>query len=188
MLANATMQTDKYYGSDVKIAYRLTQRLLQHESSQQGFNLTATQDVHFTEVSPCAGNTHTHTATQHQTKQSNRSSLQQSKLVYKQTGSVAWWDITYLRGIHHTSFHSPLWHPVTLNSRCFLTESGPRGQRRPVPRHTAALGADPAHGGRHSCSAAPLRGVRKHAGAEHEEDLPESLHHCYSKHRLVLVR
>ncbi|XP_029989175.1 cadherin EGF LAG seven-pass G-type receptor 2 isoform X2 [Sphaeramia orbicularis] len=49
MLANATMHTQKYYGSDVKVAYRLTQRLLQHESSQQGFNLTATQDVHFTE-------------------------------------------------------------------------------------------------------------------------------------------
>lgn len=50
MLANATVHTEKYYGSDVKVAYRLTQSLLQHESSQQGFNLTATQDVHFTEV------------------------------------------------------------------------------------------------------------------------------------------
>lgn len=50
MLANATLHTKKYYGSDVKVAYRLTQSLLQHESSQQGFNLTATQDVHFTEV------------------------------------------------------------------------------------------------------------------------------------------
>ena len=50
MLANATLHTDKYYGSDVKVAYQLTQSLLQHESSQQGFNLTATQDVHFTEV------------------------------------------------------------------------------------------------------------------------------------------
>ncbi|XP_053723976.1 cadherin EGF LAG seven-pass G-type receptor 2 isoform X1 [Synchiropus splendidus] len=49
MLANATLHTDKYFGSDVKIAYRLTQSLLLHESSQQGFNLTATQDVHFTE-------------------------------------------------------------------------------------------------------------------------------------------
>ncbi|XP_031143313.1 cadherin EGF LAG seven-pass G-type receptor 2 isoform X4 [Sander lucioperca] len=49
MLANATMHTEKYYGSDVKVAYRLTQSLLQHESNQQGFNLTATQDVHFTE-------------------------------------------------------------------------------------------------------------------------------------------
>ncbi|XP_067443425.1 cadherin EGF LAG seven-pass G-type receptor 2 isoform X2 [Thunnus thynnus] len=49
MLANATLHTEKYYGSDVKVAYRLTQSLLQHESNQQGFNLTATQDVHFTE-------------------------------------------------------------------------------------------------------------------------------------------
>ncbi|KAK7916672.1 hypothetical protein WMY93_012433 [Mugilogobius chulae] len=50
MLANATLHTEKYFGSDVKVAYHLTKRLLQHESSQQGFNLTATQDVHFTEV------------------------------------------------------------------------------------------------------------------------------------------
>lgn len=50
MLANATLHTERYFGSDVKIAYRLMQTLLQHESSQQGFNLTATQDVHFTEV------------------------------------------------------------------------------------------------------------------------------------------
>lgn len=50
LLANATSHTDKYYGSDVKVAYRLTRALLQHECNQQGFNLTATQDVHFTEV------------------------------------------------------------------------------------------------------------------------------------------
>jgi len=50
MLANATLHTEMFYGSDVKLAYRLTQTLLQHESGQQGFNLTATQDVHFTEV------------------------------------------------------------------------------------------------------------------------------------------
>lgn len=50
ILANATLHTEKFYGSDVKVAYRLTQSLLQHESNQQGFNLTATQDVHFTEV------------------------------------------------------------------------------------------------------------------------------------------
>lgn len=52
MLANATTHTETFYGSDVKVAYRLTQTLLLHESSQQGFNLTATQDVHFTEVKP----------------------------------------------------------------------------------------------------------------------------------------
>uniref|UniRef100_A0A6Q2YMC1 Cadherin, EGF LAG seven-pass G-type receptor 2 n=1 Tax=Esox lucius TaxID=8010 RepID=A0A6Q2YMC1_ESOLU len=56
MLANATLHTGEYYGSDVKVAYRLTQSLLQYESNQQGFNLTATQDVHFTEVNlVCVG-------------------------------------------------------------------------------------------------------------------------------------
>ncbi|XP_072308357.1 cadherin EGF LAG seven-pass G-type receptor 2 isoform X2 [Eucyclogobius newberryi] len=49
MLANATLHTEKYFGSDVKVAYHLTKTLLEHESLQQGFNLTATQDVHFTE-------------------------------------------------------------------------------------------------------------------------------------------
>lgn len=49
-LANATRHTQTYYGSDVKVAYRLTQNLLVHESSQQGFSLAATQDVHFNEV------------------------------------------------------------------------------------------------------------------------------------------
>ncbi|RVE73479.1 hypothetical protein OJAV_G00049860 [Oryzias javanicus] len=49
MLANATAHTERFYGSDVKVAFRLTQSLLQHEINQQGFNLTATQDVHFTE-------------------------------------------------------------------------------------------------------------------------------------------
>ncbi|KAJ7999095.1 hypothetical protein DPEC_G00211860 [Dallia pectoralis] len=55
MLANATLHTVEYYGSDVKVAYRLTQSLLQHESNQQGFSLTATQDVHFTENLVCVG-------------------------------------------------------------------------------------------------------------------------------------
>lgn len=64
MLANATLHTETYYGSDVKVVYRLVRSLLQHESSQQGFNLTATQDVHFTEVRRCARTrTHTHTTT-----------------------------------------------------------------------------------------------------------------------------
>uniref|UniRef100_H3DAY8 Cadherin EGF LAG seven-pass G-type receptor 2 n=1 Tax=Tetraodon nigroviridis TaxID=99883 RepID=H3DAY8_TETNG len=49
MLANATLHTETFYGSDVKVVYRLVRSLLQHESHQQGFNLTATQDVHFTE-------------------------------------------------------------------------------------------------------------------------------------------
>uniref|UniRef100_A0AAY4BCD1 Cadherin EGF LAG seven-pass G-type receptor 2 n=1 Tax=Denticeps clupeoides TaxID=299321 RepID=A0AAY4BCD1_9TELE len=47
LLANATEHTKVYYGSDVKVAYHLTQSLLQHESRQHGFSLTATQDVHF---------------------------------------------------------------------------------------------------------------------------------------------
>ncbi|MBN3295144.1 CELR2 protein, partial [Amia calva] len=46
---NATLHTPALYGSDVTVAYRLTQRLLEHESAQRGFQLTATQDVHFTE-------------------------------------------------------------------------------------------------------------------------------------------
>uniref|UniRef100_A0A8B9LAZ8 Cadherin, EGF LAG seven-pass G-type receptor 2 n=1 Tax=Astyanax mexicanus TaxID=7994 RepID=A0A8B9LAZ8_ASTMX len=50
LLFNATLHTHSYYGSDVKVAYRLTQGLLQHESNQQGFSLAATQDVHFNEV------------------------------------------------------------------------------------------------------------------------------------------
>uniref|UniRef100_A0A8B9LBB1 Cadherin, EGF LAG seven-pass G-type receptor 2 n=1 Tax=Astyanax mexicanus TaxID=7994 RepID=A0A8B9LBB1_ASTMX len=49
LLFNATLHTHSYYGSDVKVAYRLTQGLLQHESNQQGFSLAATQDVHFNE-------------------------------------------------------------------------------------------------------------------------------------------
>uniref|UniRef100_A0A671QP82 Cadherin EGF LAG seven-pass G-type receptor 2-like n=1 Tax=Sinocyclocheilus anshuiensis TaxID=1608454 RepID=A0A671QP82_9TELE len=49
LLSNATKNTRQFYGSDVKIAYHLTRAILQHESSQQGFNLTATQDVLFNE-------------------------------------------------------------------------------------------------------------------------------------------
>ena len=49
-LANATRHTRSYYGSDVKVAYRLMQSVLLHEGSQQGFSLAATQDVHFNEV------------------------------------------------------------------------------------------------------------------------------------------
>ncbi|XP_036387094.1 cadherin EGF LAG seven-pass G-type receptor 2 [Megalops cyprinoides] len=49
MLSNASQHTPALYGSDVKVAYRLTQSLLQHETGQHGFGLAATQDVHFTE-------------------------------------------------------------------------------------------------------------------------------------------
>ncbi|OXB67230.1 hypothetical protein ASZ78_015871 [Callipepla squamata] len=48
-LHNATRHTAAYFGSDVRLAYRLAARLLQHESAQHGFRLAATQDVHFTE-------------------------------------------------------------------------------------------------------------------------------------------
>uniref|UniRef100_A0A8C8VMJ4 Cadherin EGF LAG seven-pass G-type receptor 2 n=1 Tax=Pelusios castaneus TaxID=367368 RepID=A0A8C8VMJ4_9SAUR len=48
-LHNATEHTASYFGSDVRLAYQLCTRLLQHESAQQGFGLAATQDVHFTE-------------------------------------------------------------------------------------------------------------------------------------------
>ncbi|KTG47082.1 hypothetical protein cypCar_00028987, partial [Cyprinus carpio] len=49
LMSNATKNTRQFYGSDVKIAYHLTSAILQHESRQQGFNLTATQDVLFNE-------------------------------------------------------------------------------------------------------------------------------------------
>ncbi|MFT7804338.1 cadherin EGF LAG seven-pass G-type receptor 2 [Arapaima gigas] len=49
MLSNASRHTAAPYGSDVRVAYRLLHRLLLHESCQRGFDLAATQDVHFTE-------------------------------------------------------------------------------------------------------------------------------------------
>ncbi|KAM6040858.1 LOW QUALITY PROTEIN: cadherin EGF LAG seven-pass G-type receptor 2 [Theristicus caerulescens] len=48
-LHDATRRTGAYFGSDLRLAYRLASRLLQHESAQRGFRLAATQDVHFTE-------------------------------------------------------------------------------------------------------------------------------------------
>ncbi|XP_032898448.1 cadherin EGF LAG seven-pass G-type receptor 2 isoform X3 [Amblyraja radiata] len=48
-LWNATQHTRKYFGSDVKIAYHVTSKILEFENSQRGFNLAATQDVQFTE-------------------------------------------------------------------------------------------------------------------------------------------
>lgn len=50
LLLNATKNAREFYGSDVKVAYHLTRSILQHESNQQGFNLSATQDVLFNEV------------------------------------------------------------------------------------------------------------------------------------------
>ncbi|XP_060132979.1 cadherin EGF LAG seven-pass G-type receptor 2 isoform X2 [Zootoca vivipara] len=48
-LRNATQNTASFFGSDIKVAYQLSAQLLKHESSQEGFGLAATQDVHFTE-------------------------------------------------------------------------------------------------------------------------------------------
>ncbi|XP_043934458.1 cadherin EGF LAG seven-pass G-type receptor 3 isoform X2 [Protopterus annectens] len=44
-----TDQADRYFGNDIQITYRLLSRLLEFESRQKGFGLTATQDVHFNE-------------------------------------------------------------------------------------------------------------------------------------------
>ncbi|XP_072134760.1 cadherin EGF LAG seven-pass G-type receptor 2 isoform X3 [Mobula birostris] len=49
LLWNATQHTTEYFGSDVKIAYHVTSKILEFENSQRGFNLAATQDVQFTE-------------------------------------------------------------------------------------------------------------------------------------------
>uniref|UniRef100_A0A8C9VXN4 Cadherin, EGF LAG seven-pass G-type receptor 2 n=1 Tax=Scleropages formosus TaxID=113540 RepID=A0A8C9VXN4_SCLFO len=48
-LSNASRHTEALYGSDVRVAYLLLQGLLLHERDQRGFDLAATQDVHFTE-------------------------------------------------------------------------------------------------------------------------------------------
>lgn len=49
-LRNATRHTDALFGNDVRTAYQLLARVLLHESSQQGFELAATQDADFHEV------------------------------------------------------------------------------------------------------------------------------------------
>ena len=50
MLRSATNRTTALHGNDVKTAYSLLTHLLQYESTQQGFNMTATRDVQFHEV------------------------------------------------------------------------------------------------------------------------------------------
>lgn len=168
MLANATLHTEKYYGSDVKVAYRLMESLLQHESNQRGFNLTATQDVHFTEVKP---DTQTR-------RQSNEPLLRcgSGPPPHPPPTPACWHVCGSLPSPQGHITPPPLCHPLTPTSRCLLTEPGPREQRHPVSRHAAALGAHPALRGRHGGAAAPLRGVHQHAGREHEEDLPQPLH------------
>uniref|UniRef100_A0A2K5EZN3 Cadherin EGF LAG seven-pass G-type receptor 1 n=1 Tax=Aotus nancymaae TaxID=37293 RepID=A0A2K5EZN3_AOTNA len=49
-LRNATRHTATLSGNDVRTAYQLLGRVLQHESQQQGFDLAATQDADFHEV------------------------------------------------------------------------------------------------------------------------------------------
>ncbi|KAG9483442.1 hypothetical protein GDO78_009389 [Eleutherodactylus coqui] len=48
-LRSVTDNIDQYFGNDVHITYRLLSLLMQFENRQKGFELTATQDAHFTE-------------------------------------------------------------------------------------------------------------------------------------------
>uniref|UniRef100_H3BE22 Cadherin EGF LAG seven-pass G-type receptor 3 n=1 Tax=Latimeria chalumnae TaxID=7897 RepID=H3BE22_LATCH len=48
-LRSVTDQMDRYFGNDIQVTYHLLSRLLDFESKQRGFGLTATQDVHFNE-------------------------------------------------------------------------------------------------------------------------------------------
>ncbi|KYO29743.1 prestin isoform B [Alligator mississippiensis] len=48
-LRTVTDQMERYFGNDVHITYRLLSRLMDFESRQHGFGLTATQDAHFNE-------------------------------------------------------------------------------------------------------------------------------------------
>ncbi|XP_077340579.1 cadherin EGF LAG seven-pass G-type receptor 2 [Lithobates pipiens] len=48
-LLNITQEADAFLGSDVLISYQLLNAILQKQSQESGFNLAATQDVHFTE-------------------------------------------------------------------------------------------------------------------------------------------
>ncbi|KAM5251135.1 LOW QUALITY PROTEIN: cadherin EGF LAG seven-pass G-type receptor 1 [Hipposideros larvatus] len=48
-LRNATQHTGTPFGNDVRTAYQLLARILQHESGQQGFELAATRDADFHE-------------------------------------------------------------------------------------------------------------------------------------------
>lgn len=49
-LRNATQHTGQLFGDDLRTAYQLLARVLQHESRQQGFELAATRDAGFHEV------------------------------------------------------------------------------------------------------------------------------------------
>uniref|UniRef100_A0A8C1ND96 Cadherin EGF LAG seven-pass G-type receptor 1b n=1 Tax=Cyprinus carpio TaxID=7962 RepID=A0A8C1ND96_CYPCA len=47
LLHSATYHTDRLFGNDVRTAYQLLASVLEHESLQQGFELTATHDADF---------------------------------------------------------------------------------------------------------------------------------------------
>lgn len=50
LLHGATNDTPHYYGNDVKTAAQLLNHVLQYESRQAGFDLTAMRDAEFNEV------------------------------------------------------------------------------------------------------------------------------------------
>lgn len=50
LLHSATNNTEHYYGNDVKTAVQLLNHVLQYESQQAGFELTAMKDAEFNEV------------------------------------------------------------------------------------------------------------------------------------------
>lgn len=58
MLHSATNNTQHYYGNDVKTAAQLLNHVLQYESRQAGFDLTATRDAEFNEVEKKINNLH----------------------------------------------------------------------------------------------------------------------------------
>ncbi|XP_070557832.1 cadherin EGF LAG seven-pass G-type receptor 2-like isoform X8 [Ptychodera flava] len=47
-LQKATTETPEFYGNDINIAYKITSLVLQYESQQEGFELTAKRDILFT--------------------------------------------------------------------------------------------------------------------------------------------
>lgn len=50
LLHSATNNTQHYYGTDVRTAAQLLNRVLEYESQQAGFDLTAMKDAEFNEV------------------------------------------------------------------------------------------------------------------------------------------
>lgn len=50
LLYSATNNTQHYYGNDVRTAAQLLNRVLQYESQQAGFDLSAMKNAEFNEV------------------------------------------------------------------------------------------------------------------------------------------